>query len=298
MRTFSGITPQAYQGQPQTIAIKLAGIATYGVPLTIPWALYGASSSNQNINIAVDLTQKSCSPLEQIRCVYIDNLGCDVPVYVNFPDTNYTVVAKPNSEGWYPVYTNKKQFNIIGEGFINSSTPQTLVIATNISLTPSVNNEIDTAVVSFLASATIARGSTIYDQNYSPPALGDQLFEAINLPVAATGNIISNVWGTPLPSGFIYVSAFEVQISGISSVGANGAVHIQLGSSGVSGKLDDYFFESSLAAGASLTGIVKLRELSGMNLKIDATQTWQLNVLTTSLTGKCNFASVFTTNPN
>lgn len=298
MRVFSGITAQAFAGQPSAQPIKLAGISGYAVPLLFTWAGYGASSLNQNIAVKVDLNQKLCTKLDQIRSIYIDNLGSDNPVYVNFPDTNYTAVAKPNSEGWYPAYTNALQFTVIGEGFLTNAIPQTFVIASNIFISPSVNNEIDVAVVSYKASSQITHGATIYNQNFGAPALGDQLFEVPNLSIGAVATIISNLWNTPLASGFLYLTALDIQLSGVNSAGANGAVQLQLTSTGVAGVFDDYFFQSGLAAGASIADLIPLRRFSGgMNFKLDATQQWQLKVLTTTLAGKCSFASAFTTNP-
>ena len=297
MRIFSGITQQAYQGTPGAQAIKLAGISGYAIPLLFPWLNYGASSLVQNINVNVDFDNKDCSKLDQVRSIYIDNLGSDNPIYVNFPDTNYTVVAKPNSEGWYPAYTNARKMLVIGEGFLTNDIPITFIIASNIFIAPSVNNEIDVAISSWKASAQITKGTTIYNQNFGPPALGDQLYEVPNLSIGAVATIIPNLWNTALSSGFIYLTALDVSLSGVTSAAANGSVLLQLVSTGVGGVFDDFFFQSGLAAGASIADVIKLRDWSGVNLKLDATQQWQLKVISTTLTGKVSFASVFTTNP-
>src|SRR5580704_7932466 len=106
MRSFIGFGQANYIGIPETQGIKLAGIKGVVIPLLFQWISYGASTAKPNINVLVNVNNQACIAMDQIRSVYIDNLGSDQPIYVNFPDTNYTIAAKPNSEGWYPAYTN------------------------------------------------------------------------------------------------------------------------------------------------------------------------------------------------
>lgn len=154
---FAAIGQQNYIGTPYVQAVKYLNIAGQGVPLLFQWISYGASSVNPNINAYVDLSPQQVSArLGQIRSLYIDNLGSDTPIYIQFPDTLYTVVAKPNSTGWYPVYTNQLKFNVLGIGFSSGDVGETRVLATNIFVSPSVNEEYGSGIDLYRASPIIS----------------------------------------------------------------------------------------------------------------------------------------------
>jgi hypothetical protein len=293
MRSFIGFGQFPYIGIPQSQPIKLSGIAGQAIPLLFQWISYGAAAQ-PNINVLVDISQQPCVKLDQIRSVYIDNLGSENPIYVNFPDTNYTVVAKPNSEGWYPAYTNARQCWIIGEGFLTSSIPQTFIILSNIFIPPAVNVEIEQAITQWKASAIITRGSSIYNTNYGTPALGDQVTTpALQCPPGA-GNQIPNLFGTPGTSGFVYLTAVSVHAMNFTNPGVFTATQL-IESTGASGVL--YNFNFSGAANAFYQDET-LMELSGLQLKLDATQQWRIRQTSGVIqSGYFQYYLHYTTNP-
>jgi len=291
MRSFLGFGQTPYIGTPQAQPIKLGGIAGQAIPLLFQWVSYGAFS-NPNINVLVDVSQQPCVKLDQIRSVYIDNLGSDNPIYVNFPDTNYTVVAKPNSEGWYPAYTNARQCWVVGEGFLSTDIPQTYIILSNIILPPAVNVEIDQALNLNLASPAITRGTTIYNSKYGVPALGDQFFSSALLPINVVGT--ANLWNTPYASGFLYITSLSVYGLGVSTTGANATGNFVLESTGVAGTLLNLSYTITLAQPPGVEDIVSL---SGLQIKLDATQTWRLRNIAGAANGELQVVSSFTQQP-
>lgn len=290
MRSFIGFGQKPYIGTPQALAIKLGGISAQVIPLLFQWISYGAGASEANVNVLVDLRSQPCVRLDQIRSVYIDNLGSYVPVYVYFPDTNYTIVAKPNSEGWYPAFTNSKVFWVVGEGFTGVSVPQTSVIISNIYVPPSVNVEIDSGLSLFLASASISRGQTIYNQNFGTPALGDQTQQvAFNTGAGITS---PTLFLGPYASGFIYLTALSVMFNNLPVGGAQ--ANIVLESTGIAGILYQFICSSPGALGPNNFVVY---QMSGKNIKLDATQTWRFRSTTTVIGGAAFCAFDYTTNP-
>lgn len=294
-RPFLGFGEVPFIGQPSLRAVKIFGIAGQTVPLIFPWLAYGASSAIQNINVAVSLEGKVVSAkFDQVRSVYIDNLGSDTPVYVNFPDTAYTVVAKPNSEGWYPVYSNSLKFNVVGLGFVTGAIPTTIVIPSNVALPPNVNTELDQGLNLWLASATISRGTTIYNRDYGVPALGDQTLQA---RVALNGLSSTTLFNSPLASGFIYLTAISVEIIGTNEPAATGQVgQIFIESTGLSGVLFNlqYF---AVPLSQNPPGAGNLLELAGLNIKLAANELWRLRNGISVNSGVCQVSYTFTTNP-
>lgn len=293
MRSFLGFGQLPYIGQTFTLPIKLAGISGQTIPLLFQWLSYGASTAVPNINVAVDFDNPVCKAFDQIRSVYIDNLGSSVPVYVYFPDTGYTLSAKANSEGWYPAFTNAKKIWVIGQGFLTGSIPQTKVILCNIPLPPSVNVEIDQSVELWKASPVIARGTSIYNTNFGTPALGDQFYSSGSLDLTGP-SIINSVWGTPYPDGFIYVNNVQFNAFGLFSSGSVQAQFV-LESTGVGGILLAPAFDVTSPTAA--TGVLPILTLQGMNIKLDATQSWRLRNAGSFTQGFIQMLSCYTKNP-
>lgn len=292
MRTFIGFGQKAFIGTPGTLPAKLGGVGGTIIPLLFQWLAYGASTTTPNVNVLVDMDNADCRALDQIRSIYIDNLGSSVPVYVYFPDTNYTITAKPNSEGWYPAFTNSRKIWVIGEGFLTGSIPTTSIILSNFSQIPSVNSEIDQAVELRLASPLITRGTGIYNTNYGVPALGDQEFTLFssNEPDGTTHPL----WGTPYPSGFLYLTGFQANVQCIDSSGVSGGRFV-IESTGVAGILYDinYTFYPVIQNFSPVNR-------NGMNLKLDATQSWRMRIIIggANIINGIFLSSEFTTNPN
>lgn len=294
MRNFGGIAVQAFQGILNVRAVKLQGIATAVVPINIVWSVYGASTLTPNVAVGFDFSAQAFVSLDQIRSVYIDNLGSSSPVFVTFPDTSYTIVAKPNSEGWYPAYTNSQQFVVTGLGFNSASLPVTEVLVSNAVLPPAVNNEIDTSVAYWLASSQITRGTTIYNQNLGTPALGDQFTTAV-LNLATDANIQSNLFGTPYTTGFIYIVDCMVFIASPTTA-ANGGNQLFFESTGIAGVFlaPTFSIQSTI-----LTPGLAIVQQRG-NWKLDATQTWRVrnSVQSGAMQGAARFDFTWTYNPN
>jgi hypothetical protein len=288
MRSFLGFGQSQYIGTPQAAGVKLGGIASVIVPLLLQWISYGASTTNTNVNVLVDLGSKPCDKLDQIRSLYIDNLGSNNPVYVYFPDSGYTVVAKPNSEGWYPVFTNQKTLWVIGEGFLSGDIPQTSIIVCNLFIPPQVNVEIDNAVALWKASPQITRGTTIYNSSLGIPALGDQFFASGQLNLNAGGSV--GLWNTPYADGFLYVTGLNLNSFGTTG----GSVQVSIESTGVAGVL----LAPTWYGGAPTAGVSQIVNLSGMQIKLDATQTWRMRLITNIAGGFAQLLSSFTKNPN
>lgn len=295
MRSFIGFGQAAYIGQPYSSPIKLAGISGVAVPLLLQWISYGASSANPNINVLVSLETSACKAVDQIRSIYIDNLGSPIPVYVYFPDTGETLSAKANSEGWYPVFTNAKRFWVIGEGFLDGSIPQTYIIVSNIPMQASVNTEIDQSAALWLASPVITRGNSIYNSKYGTPALGDQTSQVI-------GNFQTNfalpAFGSPYPSGFITLTGLALNLVAVFNA-ATTAPTLFIESTGVAGILYQFaFLVGPVPTFGNLPGVVNVFSQSGLQLKLDATQTWRIRNSVTISGGQAQLISQYTVGPN
>lgn len=276
MRTFLGFGQAAYIGAPSPRAIKLGGISAVTIPLLFQWLSYGAATSKPNVNVLVDIDNAVCRQLDQIRSVYIDNLGSANPVYVFFPDTSYTIVAKPNSEGWYPAYTNSKKIWVIGAGFLTGNIPQTNILLSNISQQAAVNTELDQSAALWLASPVITRGTSIYNTAFGIPALGDQFFSSARLNLASGTTV--PLWNTPYPSGFLYITSmiFNTFLMGYNP--GFGVCGCLIESTGIAGVLADLTFGSPNGAGYAGAGVNNILTLTGAQIKLDATQTWRVRL--------------------
>lgn len=279
-RSFLGFGQTRYIGQPYTRPVMYRGIKGVVVPLLFQWLAYGASSANPNVNVLVNLDVFACKALDQIRSVYIDNLGSSNPVYIYFPDTGETVSAKANSEGWYPAFSNNKEFWVIGEGFLTGNIPQAYILVSNLPFEASVNTELDQAVALWLASPVITRGSSIYNTAFGIPALGDQLFSSASLSLITPGSVVP-LWGTPYPSGLLILTSLIVNVLGVN---ANPAVtgQIAIESTGVAGILISPSYEAFVAAANIPSATIV--SLTGIQTKLDATQTWRARTLSPALT--------------
>lgn len=294
MRSFLGFGQSPYIGQPGSQAIKLAGIATVCVPLLFQWLSYGAATVRPNVNVYVDLDVQACKALDQIRSIYIDNLGSNIPVYVYFPDSNYTVVAQPNSEGWYPAFTNQKKIWVIGEGFLDGSIPQTFIIISNLYIPPSVNVEIPQQVTLWKASPVITRGNSIYNSSFGIPALGDQLTAGV---LDATGFNAQRLWNTPYAGGFLFIQQILCTLFNAfgTHVAPQGGQFV-IESTGAAGALIAPQFSAPIDTSPVSNQI--LIDLKGMNIKLDATQTWQARIITPVISGNVQIFTSFTQSPN
>jgi hypothetical protein len=306
MRTFSGITPSNYSkrltAQPAKVLNNKFGaqapLPPTMLPLTFDWAgEYNASSANPNIGVGVYIpTSGPRQLLDKILSCRIDNTGNAVPVYVVFPDTGYTVVAPPNTVVWEPVETGGFSCIVYALGFTNV-VGMTGVYLCNFFAPPVVDYEFAQSAPLWLASSTITRGNSIFNQNYGVPALGDQTTSATGtLGNGTTGVYANNLFGTPRASGFIYLTHMVAKYLGSASANGNQEIQINLESTGVAGTL--YTFNAFSPIGG-FQGAQDIATLSAMNVKLDATQLWRLRVISNATNGSTwLFLFNFTTNPN
>lgn len=158
-RNFDQYPALAYIGQPSAIPINLQGITSQAVELNFAWLIYGASSAVPNLVVNVDLGAAPIrSAMRQIRSIYVDNTNSDFPVYIQFPDTLYTIVCKPNSTGWFPVYSMSWQFQVAILGMVTGDIPTTTMLVTNCLTHPSFSDETPESLQLKLASPQIGSG--------------------------------------------------------------------------------------------------------------------------------------------
>jgi hypothetical protein len=286
---FFNVKSFAYQGTPNVAPIKIRNISGQSVPLLIPWGSYSISTSNIGINVSLD-GQGVQASLQQIRSVYIDNMQSSCPVYIVFPDTGYVVVAKENSAGWFPVYTNQYKIAIIALGIDPNAVPTTKVLITNVPIEASIDVEIDSAISQFLASPVIQRAG-IFNPSIGIPALGDQ-FQSVNLASQTNGATVG-IFGTPLLAGeFIYVTSCFCTINMFVP---NTSVQVTIESTGASGIL----FQQTITvpAGEVLLNSPFL-EMTGQ-WKLDASQFYRVrNQIQVGMPiGQINFNFSYTINP-
>jgi hypothetical protein len=269
VRNFSAFPALNYIGTPAAYAVQLsAGLRNIVCPLTIPWNLYGAATAKPAIVVNADITGNNvASQMGTVQSVFIDNTGSNATIYVRCLDTNHTVCAQPNSEGWYPLLTGLMTFEIVGIGFIDGFIPTTLVMFSNLRIIPSQNIEFATTAVLDLASNTISRGTGIQNQNYGVPALGDQFSQAAGL-IAGVGVINSGLWGTPFASGFIYLTHARATVSTLQAAGTN---DIYQGNVKTAAGVVLFTWQSYATAGNQW----EVFNLQKANVKLDATQTYE-----------------------
>ena len=294
MRSFIGFGQQGYIGQTFTQPVKLAGIATQVIPLLFNWISYGASTLVPNVNVLVSWDNAACRAMDQVRSIYIDNLGSSNPVYVYFPDTGYSVAAKANSEGWYPAFTNARQCWVIGEGFLTGSIPTTAIILSNVVLPPSVNVEIDQTIALWKASPVITRGTSIYNKAYGTPALGDQASQS-SLDMTVLNKTI-NLFNGPYSSGFITMTGLTINMIACA-VNPAQVSGILIESTGVGGTLYSFSFEGFPTASSQYLGFFQLYNKSGLQILLDATQTWRARCISALAQGFAQICVEFTQGP-
>lgn len=309
MLSFFGIATKPYIGNlydlPATnndaIFGKQPALPPTSVVTQFFWANYGVGTTNPNIAVNISIPAKGPRVLlDKILSVRIDNLGNPVPVYVYFPDTNYTVACPPDTVVWEPVKTNQFTAFIIAEGFTDNQIGNSAVYFCNFSTVPFQNNSFPQFTPLWKASATITRGNTIYNQNFGVPALGDQTAQ---YPVAGTNPpvLATNLWGTPYPSGFLYLTHIDVKVLEAvgTAVGDLGVTWV-LESTGISGTLYTFSFATvALAANDLRTTPISILNFSAMNIKLDATQIWRLRVTAATNIQGISYQHVFnfTINP-
>lgn len=292
-RVFVGFGQVPYIGTPFKQRANFGPRTINVVPLHFDWISYGASSATPNINVLVNCAGSQNAPLLQtITSIYIDNTNSNNPIYVFFSDTNYTITAEPNSAGWYPALTSKMQFWVIGEGFVTGQIPQTNIIVTDAPIMPFVDPELASAVNLEKASPTITRGGTIYNTNFSAPALGDQFEQAV---IGSGASTQTPIFGSPLASGFIYLTNIAISLLVIENPVAPFIINFQIKSTGAPGLYLQAEFYYPTANQLLLPGVI-LPPFQHQG-KLDATQPWFFQADQNPNLWLANAYLAYTTNP-
>jgi len=277
MRDFSTIPILAFRetliSQPIGLLQKPPGVPR-AVGVSVNWADYGVGPAKVNLGITVFLssTGSPVQGLDQCRSVYVDNTNSNVPIYVQFPDTKFTVVIPPNSSGWYPVVTNALLAVIYGIGF-TPTVPKTSVYFTNLFIPAYIDTELPTALTMGLATKNLIPGSTIPDTATGYNALGDES-ESLGYDLNTLAPAV--LWGTPRPSGFIYLKAIDVSLFNTQRAAGRAQGNIVLGLAGSFRPVITVIF---LAPVAAADYSVPLFNLSGFQRKLDATVPWFITSL-------------------
>jgi hypothetical protein len=163
--SFAGFPSFSYIGTVFGQPMQIAGVRGRAVKLSFNWLAYGASSLNQNVVVNIQLSGGSPTQiaplLDLIRSVYIDNTGSPDAVYVQFPDTGFTIVAQPNSIGWYPVFTNLFAFQVAIFGVTSSNVPSCLMYITNVKVDAFTDVAVQEVAPQNLASPSLGGGSSL-----------------------------------------------------------------------------------------------------------------------------------------
>lgn len=293
MRNFAAVGTRPYIGTPALFPSDLCKPLTqepFIVPVTIQWATYQAAlNAAANVGVDVALQVTGANQLKKIASVYIDNLGSDVPVYVYFPDTGYTIPAKPGSADWYPAITNTNVCKVYALGLTPVDLSQTTVILANFPMQSFANDELPQTINLWKASPTITRGANIYNTNYGAPALGDQ-FKRYQSFGPSPGT--QALWGTPIAGNFVYLTGLFILNNEFSTGAGNTNCNFFIESTGISGLLIQVPY---LATTTRLTQVF-WQQLK-FNLKLDASESWQLRATGAIANGSMDFYFDYTISP-
>lgn len=308
-RSFLGTGQVNYIGRPVIVSHDFFGRGDdtgKAVKATLNWNAYNASSVNNTINVKFNWeNQTQFLPLRwKCRSVYVDNTGSAVPIYVYFPDTQWTVTAEPFSSVVFPVFTNQREAWIIGQGFTTGQIPSVTVYFIEAAISPYADLEIAQNVSLGKASATIQRGIPIFNSTYAAFALGDQ-FTQIRQPLP--GGPPSQIFSI-LASGFYIITSLVVAIdwSGpfqqvaqnaeqiFESTGASGQFMIQSASLGPTSDRGT----TSVTNGPFFSGMIF--QSGPVQWKINAAELWQIRDVSSAnqATGTMIWNFTFTQNPN
>jgi hypothetical protein len=300
-RSFLGIPMFPLQtkvvGQPLLLAKKSSYPPTV-VPVTIDWNKQFALSANSpNVGVEFNLlTSAVKQQIDIIQSVYIDNTASPVPVYVHFPSTGMTISVAPATSDWFPAVTQDLLVQVFVEGLVVGQIPTTQIMFTNVLVNPYSDPELNFAISQGLASPSISRGGNIFNTNFGIAALGDQTINFVDNIAAGVGAgtvLHDNLFDTP-EAGFIYLT--HIDVSSINTAAAR--VQWALNSL-ASGGTTLYTFDSNHIQPNQFSTHIRL---SGMNIKLDATKTWRLIVISNNLSGTdlivVETTLVWTENPN
>ncbi len=297
---FSNVQAKAYTGElfPGALPLPQPLFPPTVISLLIDWTRYGGGSANPIVGISVNLQAGTPrQKLQRIGSVYIDNTSSPVPIYVQFPDTGYTITAAPNTSGWHIAYTNVLNCTIYAKGLSTGIVPMTRVFFTNQIVAPDNNPEVQNAIALWFASPTLAR-TGLFNTAYGSPGLGDQanLTELIANGVGANALVFSPTQGSPVltPSKFLLINAMMVNILSGGAAAFDSGVRVDLTESGVSTVLYSWGWNSL----AGIKAQFNLPTVSGVNIKLDGSKSYSVRQVTGSNTADRFILNVVFTQSN
>lgn len=213
------------------------------VPVFLNWTNYNAAGSIPNAGVQVDLGQglQGNASLDRVSAVYVDNSDCNVPVYIYFPDTGYTVAVAPGQQLAQNVITTSVKPVIYGLGFTGGAQPLTIVYFTNRILQAAQGSDTSFVIPQYYAS--VFSGNPVANQTpYRTLALGDRMLQAqtpafltaagnptftsVTLVGGALQPSYYNITGSPISStvsftpnnagAYVYITQITLALSGLS----------------------------------------------------------------------------------
>lgn len=295
---FRGATYRLPVRLPQGVVFPNNQVPPSVCPVLIDWNVYWQLSGNRS-SVAVELNLQAASVqasiLDRIASVKIDNTGSANSVYVQFDDTGDVVSCPPNCSVTFPCLTNLLNARMVVLGLTAGFIPTTRFFFYNMSLPPAVDYEISQSIQLQKASPTITRGNSILNTNFGTPALGDQLFSSEALFANVIG-ATTPLWNTPYAAGtFLYLTGISIRGIGVSNA-ASAVARIAIESTGVAGILISPFFYMQ-NGGVALGGASDVLTLTGMQIKLDASQLWRARVIANGDAGIYQIYSSFTQTP-
>jgi hypothetical protein len=292
-RSFASIVAQPYNlalyGLPINLGLKKIAQPKM-VVANIAWANYGASVAVPNVGVFVNLLQGVVNPLDRILSIYIDNTNSNIPVYVQFQDTGFTVSCPPNSEVWSPVITNLLSAKIYGEGFTVGTQPSTNVFFLNTIVNPFGTSEVPTSYPQYLASTNVIGADPIFGARYGNPALGDLTYNALLNLASIPGEVI--VLPASLLGGVFIINSVDFTVANFGGAAGYGVLSLYDPiTTGV-------YFASILYCNGTAVPFIRPYQNSGFNVKLDATHSYYFALIVgLNLTGFATMNIQYTYQP-
>lgn len=265
------------------------------VPLYIDWASYGVGSGVTSAAVKANFVGNApAEKLAQISAIYIDNLNSNVPVYVYFPDTRYTIAAQPQSTGWFPVITKQKEFVVYADGFTSAPFPTTNIFAVDKFVPGFLDIAQQFTYPQYKASPVIQRGDNILTPGWAAPALGDQIQSIIVSPSATPAGYVDVelFGGTAATAGkYVYLLAMDIGSPWIATTSG-----VLRPSTQVHGSSSGLLYQGVMVA-TSVNNSYSLFRMSGMQLRLSGDETWNFSYYqagTYNASSTINAAFVFT----
>lgn len=198
---FSPYPYAAYQGPLVSKPYARFGQSGSIVSCSINWSQYGVGLEplgNLQPNFVVIVNFQASATVPQpflVASCYVDNLGSDVPLYVYFPDTGYTITVAADSEGWFPVISNSPVAWIIALNLETGFLPLTKVFFTDLYVPPYVNVSTPQSLGLELASPLISLGGGSSIASIVPDVSG-QSYQSGAITISGGGGSGATAVGT------------------------------------------------------------------------------------------------------